>query len=431
MPGNGPKYYPCVLCNKRTKPHERRPINKSVAKYLNKNFLITPKQEDKICNTCKHKYYVQETKHSSAVQHRLSDDEDYVPPAKRRSTVLSSPPSVSLSIPSTSKSHSYCFICKKPGPKLIVVQSQARFSTFLKKEVIIPAGCRCCPGHLMEDNFTEDAISKINCTNDNVLLNRSSIMDLLKKLRSMAIQNEQSRIDFDTDKVLSDFDFINLTGINKDNFNDLLSYIKDLVRWVVESANARIKRWKYLSHVLPNKQVPYIGDYVCIVCGISNKYLPPLSPGCDNEEVLAAKMLHLSKNVNTLKQRVEEENFERRKTIWKEPDNNLDDFPRLDEEDLRNITCGVYQIKLSTSYIQEHLEGNCQILVHQEDEHLIRVKLQSRHVSSKSYILWIEYTSAEITAWYCKCRAGARVVGLTVVESSLSSFPLTASVSSF
>ncbi|VDI47386.1 Hypothetical predicted protein [Mytilus galloprovincialis] len=113
------------------------------------------------------------------------------------------------------------------------------------------------------------------------------------------------------------------------------------VRWVVESANARIKRWKYLSHVLPNKQVPYIGDYVCIVCGISNKYLPPLSPGCDNEEALASKMLHLSKRVYTLKQRVEEENLERRKTIWKEPDNILDDFPLLDEEDLRNITCGV------------------------------------------------------------------------------------------
>ena len=88
-------------------------------------------------------------------------------------------------------------------------------------------------------------------------------------------------------------------------------------------------------------------------------------------------MLYLSKRVNTLKQRVEEENLERRKTIWKEPDNHtLDDFPLLDEEDLRNITCGVYQLKLSTSYIQEHLEGNCQILIHKEDEHLIRVKLQ-------------------------------------------------------
>ncbi|XP_063448441.1 uncharacterized protein LOC134727973 [Mytilus trossulus] len=110
------------------------------------------------------------------------------------------------------------------------------------------------------------------------------------------------------------------------------------VRWEVESANARIKRWKYLSNVLPNKQVPYIGDYVCIVCGISNEYLPPLSPGCDNEEALAAKMLHLSKRVNTLKQMVEEENLESRKTIRKEPDNTLEDFPLLDEEDLRNIT---------------------------------------------------------------------------------------------
>ena len=92
--------------------------------------------------------------------------------------------------------------------------------------------------------------------------------------------------------------------------------------------------------------------------------------------------------------------MERRKTIWKEPDNHtLDDFPLLDEEDLRNITCGVYQLKLSTSYIQEHLEGNCQILIHKEDEYLIRVKLQSRHVSSNTYILWIEYTSAEIIAW--------------------------------
>ncbi|XP_071179800.1 uncharacterized protein [Mytilus edulis] len=131
-------------------------------------------------------------------------------------------------------------------------------------------------------------------------------------------------------------------------------------------------------------------------------------------------MLYLSKRVNTLKQRVEEENLERRKTIWKEPDNHtLDDFPLLDEEDLRNITCGVYQLKLSTSYIQEHLEGNCQILIHKEDEHLIRVKLQSRHVSSKTYILWIEYTSAEITAWYCKCRAGARVVGVCAHIASI------------
>jgi hypothetical protein len=31
---------------------------------------------------------------------------------------------------------------------------------------------------------------------------------------------------------------------------------------------------------------------------------------------------------------------------------------------LRNITCGVYQLKLSPSYIQEYLDGESQILIH-------------------------------------------------------------------
>jgi hypothetical protein len=32
--------------------------------------------------------------------------------------------------------------------------------------------------------------------------------------------------------------------------------------------------------------------------------------------------------------------------------------------------------------------------------------------SSRTYLLWIEYSPTEVTAWYCKCRAGARVVGV-------------------
>ena len=116
--------------------------------------------------------------------------------------------------------------------------------------------------------------------------------------------------------------------------------------------------------------------------------------------------------LNLAAQRVEDENLGKRTAIWKEPSNNLDDFPRLTEDDLRNITCGVYQIKMSSSYIHEHLEGNYQFFVHREDETLLRIKLQSRHISSKVYILWIEYNPIEVTAWYCKCKSGARVVGV-------------------
>lgn len=123
-------------------------------------------------------------------------------------------------------------------------------------------------------------------------------------------------------------------------------------------------------------------------------------------------MLYLSRQVNTLKERVETENLDTRKsTIWKEA-TTVVDFPRLSEERLRELTCGTYQLRLSKSYIQEHLDGNHDIFVHQEDPHLLKVKLQSRHVSAKSHLLWISYTEADITAWYCRCKTGARVVGV-------------------
>ena len=62
---------------------------------------------------------------------------------------------------------------------------------------------------------------------------------------------------------------------------------------------------------------------------------------------------------------MEDENLERRSIIWKSPDNCLADFPHLDETELRKITCGVYQLKLSSSYMQGYLEGNSEIFVHQ------------------------------------------------------------------
>lgn len=69
-------------------------------------------------------------------------------------------------------------------------------------------------------------------------------------------------------------------------------------------------------------------------------------------------MLHLSHRINTLKQRVEDENLGKQTDVWKEQSNNLEDFLRFSEEDLRNITCGVYRIRMSLSYIYEYLEGN-------------------------------------------------------------------------
>ncbi|CAC5369412.1 unnamed protein product [Mytilus coruscus] len=91
------------------------------------------------------------------------------------------------------------------------------------------------------------------------------------------------------------------------------------IRWVVESANARIKNFKYLDRVLPTNQVPFIGDYIRIVCAISNKYLPPLRKATNEDEDinLATQMKQKSREINTLKAYVEENNLQRGTVQWK------------------------------------------------------------------------------------------------------------------
>lgn len=635
MPGGGPKFFPCVLCNKRTKPRERRKITTQETHFLQKTFLITVKDtNDTLCNRCRHKYYAAERQKIQVVAKNDESNDEYIPTPKRpKSSALSSPPSISLSIPSTPKSHAQCFLCKRPGPKLVVVPSNARFDVFMNCEIIVPAGSRCCPNHLENGEFKADMLHSIKTANSS-LLSRTSITELIKSLRTSAQQNENRRIDFETSSNLTNNDHLNLTGICKDafdeicasalkdlrntparttrtslgiflfklksglsnkilstifnisksslrraiasvrkslvasfvpqnlglqhisreeviekhtkplaqtlfgdignsqvilvldgtyiyiqksnnfhfqrrsysvhkgrplvkamvvvtttghfvtavgpyladnknndanilthmlksnledikhwvqendifvvdrGFRDAISLLEDMgiksempcfmkrgdkqlstedanasrlvtkVRWVVESANARIKRWQYLDKVLPTNQVPYIGDYIRIVCAISNKFLPPLSPAHDDDVAVAAKMLHLSRQVNVLKERVEAESLHSRKSsMWRDA-STIDDFPKMTEEQLREMTCGSYQLKLSRCYIQEHLDGNHDILVHREDPQLLKVKMQSRHVSSKAHVLWISYNEVEVTAWYCLCKTGARVVGV-------------------
>jgi hypothetical protein len=130
----------------------------------------------------------------------------------------------------------------------------------------------------------------------------------------------------------------------------------------------------------------------------------------EEDEVLGTKMLFLSKQVNHLMSHVNDNHLDRRTVCWTDIE-DVTDFPCLDEEQLRSLTCGSYQLRLSSSYMQEHLDKDSLFQVHKEERGLLRVRIQSRHVSSKSYQLWIRYSEGNVIAWYCKCKAGARVVG--------------------
>jgi len=68
------------------------------------------------------------------------------------------------------------------------------------------------------------------------------------------------------------------------------------VRWIVEAVNGVIKRWKALGQVMPNSQIPLIGDFVRIVCAICNAFRPLRVKKNDEQEIVAKRSLDLWKN---------------------------------------------------------------------------------------------------------------------------------------
>jgi len=188
------------------------------------------------------------------------------------------------------------------------------------------------------------------------------------------------------------------------------------VRWVVEAINGLIKTWKALSDVFPNSQIPYISDYVRIVCALCNAFRPPRIYDNHDNDLIAQRMLQLVSKPNCLQERAEKEAWTKRKVLWLPiTQESIPNFPRLTLDELRYITLGVYQLKQAQSYTEEHMsnDGLYSLFFYKQDENIIRVRIQSRHSSSKIYNLWIETTFGPnpIVGWYCQCKSGARVVG--------------------
>ncbi|XP_062582733.1 uncharacterized protein LOC134244482 [Saccostrea cucullata] len=167
------------------------------------------------------------------------------------------------------------------------------------------------------------------------------------------------------------------------------------IRWVVESVNARIKTWKYLGKQLPNSQIPCIGDYVRIVSAICNKYRCPISTGNEESDLnMAAKIRHLLAKSNLLQKEIESHGLDKKSHRWVKLDEattDLDDFPRFTEDEVRELTLGVYQVKLAKHYSQEHtnLDGTYEIWIDKQLPGLLVAKLQNRHISSSKYKCWI------------------------------------------
>jgi hypothetical protein len=113
-------------------------------------------------------------------------------------------------------------VCKKPGPKLLVISHDARFQAFIDGNILIAAGTRGCPTHLLENGHLKTECFTIMSTSEkSCFSNRTSIVNLLTQMRKICINN-QNKIDFDN---IDNRDCKNLTGFLLDQFEDTCSFI--------------------------------------------------------------------------------------------------------------------------------------------------------------------------------------------------------------
>jgi hypothetical protein len=126
---------------------------------------------------------------------------------------------------------------------------------------------------------------------------------------------------------------------------------------------------------------------------------------------------------NTLLQRIKDGTLSAW-TRWKKTIEDADfDFPELSIEHLRRLLFGTYQIKQSKTYVEEHLDSNGNYIIELEGsgDDILRCTIRSRHSNAVKYNVWIQYAliGEPIRARYCKCKAGAWIIGCCVHVASI------------
>ena len=162
-----------------------------------------------------------------------------------------------------------------------------------------------------------------------------------------------------------------------------------------------------------------IGNYFQIVCVMINCYRPAFIEDTSHEKEIVAKMLQLAGETNKIRNYVENmktKPAKRLKWIAMDAVNPLPSFPKMNFNQLQQLTLGIYQLKQARSYKTEHISSNGSFMVKVPNEcrDLIRAQIQSSHKNAIRYDVYVQYNNKNISGWYCTCPNGSRVVGCSI-----------------
>lgn len=228
-------------------------------------------------------------------------------------------------------------------------------------------------------------------------------------------------------------DFIegNATQLNWKQANQTRLVTK--CRYVVEAINSRMKNvFGYFGKVWNNQSVPHLMQDFRIAAALSNAYFKRFESDKDDWEHITEIMLQRTNLPNHMAVIVSENNLNRKQIIFSDIDSCEVEFPLIDEEDLKLISLGTYQIRQAASYYAEHIkeDGKYRIQICKDNDSLhlekydllvecpilLRARIQSRHQNKTKYFMYVLVDLVTngiegIKAYYCQCKNGERTVG--------------------
>nr|XP_018907275.1 PREDICTED: uncharacterized protein LOC109037192 [Bemisia tabaci] len=202
------------------------------------------------------------------------------------------------------------------------------------------------------------------------------------------------------------------------------------LRWVIESVNSSLKRFKYFKTRIPALGVPHLYDDVKIAAAVHNAFFKRLSSDGDDPQV-AVKMLQHLNTPNIIQGVVEKGNLIRRTSQFQIMNSSHFEQITAWSPEIVKSFAEPYQLKWAKNYISDHFNkaGDNQFYISKDDlmpdfsalnltlqsPIFVKAKQVSRHKSNKVYNIFIlidaaTSSSKAVVGRYCTCLNGARTV---------------------
>jgi len=165
--------------------------------------------------------------------------------------------------------------------------------------------------------------------------------------------------------------------------------------------------------------LPKIGTYFRIASFLNNQFGKRLKSDTECSDDILERMRTRRDIENSLAIEAEEKGWLRKKIIFQNiSSDDILDFPKMTERDLKILFTGSYQLSQAISYLAEMVDkdGKVNLQFVKDQMNVLKLQVQSRHISRKMYRCFVKYKPNSVgisglLQYACDCANGRRTVG--------------------